>query len=248
MAFEKVKDYKVALLRFMAKMPDHQGDAREISESFEQEHRDRIPPNHYETLESGAERWHTNVSWARYHLAQAGLLDSPRRGVWRITQAGLDWVQQNPTATRIATKASQRRRGRSRSSRKAKEAAPGITLEMLEQTRRVMPADQFRQVWGPLYDQLLADERAKAITAITKTELGRRTRYWLDDVHAFLSGENASPPSSEALCDWVHFCYALELYREAAAMFPYVREDEVDAAIYKRAKRVAEVCRRKLAG
>ena len=50
------------------------------------------------------------------------------------------------------------------------------------------------------------------------------------------------------LCDWIHFCYALELYREAAALLPYVRQDEVDPAIYKRAKRIAEVCRGKMAG
>jgi hypothetical protein len=31
-------------------------------------------------------------------------------------------------------------------------------------------------------------------------------------------------------------------------LLPYVREDEVDAAIYKRAKRVAEVCRSKMTG
>jgi hypothetical protein len=119
---------------------------------------------------------------------------------------------------------------------------------MLEQTRKVMPADQFRAVWGALYDQLLAEERAKAITAVSQTELGRRTRQRLDEIHAFLQGENASTPSSETVCDWIHFCYALQLFREAAALLPYAREDEVDPAIYKRTKRVAEACRSKLTG
>ena len=116
---------------------------------------------------------------------------------------------------------------------------------MLEQTRKGMPADQFRQVWGKLYDELLAEERAKAITQITQTELGRRARRWLDGVHAFLQGKEASP-SSEVLCDWIHFCYTLKLYREAAALLPYVREDEVDPAVYKRASRVAQTCRGRL--
>nr|MBC8254351.1 hypothetical protein [Ardenticatenia bacterium] len=79
-------------------------------------------------------------------------------------------------------------------------------------------------------------------------ELGRRTRRWLDEVHAFLSGKGASTPSSEVLCDWIHFCYTVELYREAAALLPYVNEGEVAPAICKRAKRIAEVCRSKLAG
>ena len=39
----------------------------------------------------------------------------------------------------------------------------------------------------------------------------------------------------------------LHLYREPAALLPYVREDEVDAATYRRAKRVASLCRTKLA-
>jgi hypothetical protein len=118
----------------------------------------------------------------------------------------------------------------------------------LEQTRKVMSADQFRSVWGTSYDQLLAEERAKAITTVSQGELGRRTRERLDEIHAFLQGKNAGMPSSETVCDWIHFCYALQLYREAAALLPYAREDEVDQAIYRRAKRVAEVCRSKLAG
>ena len=37
------------------------------------------------------------VGWARTYLKQAGLLVSPKRGVFRITQAGLDLLQSNPT-------------------------------------------------------------------------------------------------------------------------------------------------------
>ena len=106
-----------------------------------------------------------------------------------------------------------------------------------------MPSDQFREVWGTLYDQLLAEERAKAVTEITQTELGRRTRRWLDDVHAFLNGKNASTPATETLCDWIQFCYALELYREAAALLPFVSADDVDRATYARSRRIAEVAR-----
>jgi len=65
---------------------------------------------------------------------------------------------------------------------------------------------------------------------------------------AFLHGKTPSPPPAETLCDWIHFCYALDLYREAAALWNYVREDEVDPAIYRRAKRIADLCRNKSAG
>jgi len=93
--------------------------------------------------------------------------------------------------------------------------------------------------------KLLAEERAKAITTITQTELGRRARRRLDEIQAFLRGETASLPPGEVLCDWIHFCYTLELYSEAAALLAYVREDDVDPVTYKRAKRVADLCRTK---
>jgi hypothetical protein len=111
-----------------------------------------------------------------------------------------------------------------------------------------MPIDQFRQVWGTVYDDLLAQERAKAITQITQTELGRRTRRWLDDVHAFLSGKNVGSPSPEVLCDWIRFCYALKLYREAVALSCHVNDSEVEPNTYRRIKRIAEVSRGKLIG
>lgn len=81
---------------------------------------------------------------------------------------------------------------------------------------------------------------------ITPTELGRRTRRWLNEVHHFLQGKSTSRPSPDVLCDWVHFCYTLELYSEAAALLAYVGQDEVDPGAYKRAKRVAEVSHSKL--
>ena len=101
---------------------------------------------------------------------------------------------------------------------------------------------------GSQYDQLLSEERAKAITEITQTELGRRARQRLDEIHAFLQGKNASMPSSEVLCDWVHFCYALDLCREATTLFTYIQENEVEPGAYRRVKRVAEVCRSRSVG
>jgi len=241
------KDYEVPLLRLLCKLPGGQGETAEVLDLFQDEYSHLIPEEHLELRDSGEPIWRNNVRWCRQNLKQLGLLDAPAHGVWRITDAGRQWLKENPDAMRIKGRA---RRTSPRSRRKPSKpsVAPGITLEMLEQTRKLMPTDQFRQVWGVLYDQLLTEERAKAITTITQTELGRRTRRWLDEVHAFLRGKGASTPSSEVLCDWIHLCYTVELHREAAALLPYVHEDEVEPAIYKRAKRVAEVCRSKLAG
>lgn len=98
MTFHSRSDYEVALLRLLASTTGHQGRAGDICSRFEQEYRDQIPAEHYELLDSGEQRWHKNLHWARYQLVQLRLLDSPRRGTWKITQAGLDWIEQNPTA------------------------------------------------------------------------------------------------------------------------------------------------------
>jgi len=241
--FETGTDYDVELLRLLYRLPGGQGRSADVCRLFEKEYSHRIPEEHRGVYSNGKPIWDKNVRWGRQHLKDLGLVDAPAYGIWRITEAGRRWVEENPGATRITgvKRTRQSRSGKRTSSRKA--SVPGITLEMLEQTRRAMPDDQFRQLWGAVYEQLLAEKRAKAITEITQTELGRRTRRWLDEVHAFLRGKNTSTPSSEVLCEWIHFCYTLELHREAAALLSYVREEEVSPAIYKRAKRVAAVCR-----
>lgn len=41
-----------------------------------------------ETLPSGGPRFKNQVAWARFYLTREGLLDSSRRGVWRLTDKG----------------------------------------------------------------------------------------------------------------------------------------------------------------
>lgn len=50
-----------------------------------------------ELLPSGSQFVFANrVGWARTYLKQAGLIDSPRRGMCRITQRGLNFLQEKP--------------------------------------------------------------------------------------------------------------------------------------------------------
>jgi restriction system protein len=50
-----------------------------------------------ELLPSGQQPLFTNrVGWASTYLKQAGLLEAPRRGVFRITQRGRDLLEENP--------------------------------------------------------------------------------------------------------------------------------------------------------
>jgi len=107
-----------------------------------------------------------------------------------------------------------------------------------------MPPDQFRHFWGELYDQLLAEERARSKTSISNRELGTRARAVLREVHDFLDGNAAA--SSEKAYDWMQFCYALGLYRETTALFAFVFQDDLPQWAYERARKVAEACRARL--
>jgi len=185
--FANQGDYEVPLLRLLYKLPHGQGKAGEVCDLFEAEHGHRIPEEHRHRRASWSQEpvWKNNVRRCRQDLKGRGFLDAPQTGIWRITDTGRRWVEENPNAARIKGVRKQSSQGyRGRSSRVA--SVPGITLEMLEQTRKAMPADQFREVWGALHDQLLAEERAKAITSVTQTELGRRARRQLDKIHDFL--------------------------------------------------------------
>ena len=50
----------------------------------------RIPEEEVEqTISSGQSRVRNQIQWARYYLAKAGLIDSPKNGIWRLTPEGI---------------------------------------------------------------------------------------------------------------------------------------------------------------
>ena len=245
-------DYDVPLLRVLAAMPAGMGQRKDVLEEFRRMFNERIPPEHLQSTsgDPNQPKWSTMVTWSNIALKQAGLADSPAPGKWRITQDGRDWLAQNPEATRIkrAKRASPsiHRSQRQTSSAKQAIAVPlGITFDMLERTRLVMPAEQFRKIWGAIYDQLLAEERAKAITEVTDKDLLLAVRHPIRRIHDFLQGRGNDRPKSEEICDWIHFCYSLGLYREAAALWQYVHQDEINPWQFERTKKMAAVCRSK---
>jgi hypothetical protein len=245
--FSLTSDYDVPLLRLLYKLPGGQGETAEVCRLYDQEFGHLIPAKDRGIRASNNQAiWYNNVCWSRARLKERGLLDMPRRGIWRITTAGRRWVDDNPDSTRLTGLP---KRSPSRPRRKPSQKrtmVPGVTLEMLENTRKVMPVDEFHQVWGELYDQLLAEQRAKSITQITQRELGRRARLRLDEIHQFLQGKSAGLPSSAVLCEWIHFSYALQLHPEAAALLSFVQKEELDLVVYDQARRVSEVSRQKL--
>lgn len=119
----------------------------------------------------------------------------------------------------------------------------GITLDKLERIRQVMSVDEFRQDWGEVYDQLLAAERAKAITPVNDRYLLDRVQPVVQRIQDFLQGHGNDSPKSEVICDWIYLCYTLELHREGAALWRYVNKDEVDALKYERTAKFSAACR-----
>ncbi len=49
-----------------------------------------------ETLPSGAQTIHNRIAWARHHLVKAGLLSAPRRGRFKITERGREFLEASP--------------------------------------------------------------------------------------------------------------------------------------------------------
>ena len=49
-------------------------------------------------------------------------------------------------------------------------------------------------------------------------------------------------PSNEVLCEWVHFCYDFELYREGQLLFELVSPEQVNPWYYERTKKLARLC------
>ena len=92
-----VPDYQTVmlpLLRLAADGQDHR--FREAVEALADEF-SLSPEDRSELLPSGQQPLFTNrVGWANTYLKQAGLLESPRRGIFRITQRGHDLLKERP--------------------------------------------------------------------------------------------------------------------------------------------------------
>src|SRR6266566_10139040 len=57
---------------------------------------------------NGLSRFDNQVAWARFYLAKAGLIDTSRRGVWTLTDAGRQARLDHQSALRIFQKIQQK--------------------------------------------------------------------------------------------------------------------------------------------
>lgn len=56
-----------------------------------------------EVLSDGTLRYDKNIHWARFYLAKAGLIDGSKRGVWALTEAGMNSTLNHRQAMEIFT-------------------------------------------------------------------------------------------------------------------------------------------------
>jgi restriction system protein len=94
MAIPDYQTLMLPLLRLASDRKEHQ--LRAVTETLADEFA-LSSEERNELLPSGSQFVFANrVSWARTYLKQAGLIDSPRRGFFRITQRGLALLQEKP--------------------------------------------------------------------------------------------------------------------------------------------------------
>lgn len=94
MAIPDYQSVMLPLLRLAADGREH--SAREAVEQLA-DHFSLSEDERKELLPSGAQATFDNrVGWARTYMKKAGLLESPRRGYFKITQRGIQVLKQNP--------------------------------------------------------------------------------------------------------------------------------------------------------
>src|SRR3990170_4455432 len=93
-----IPDFQSIMLPFLKIAGDRQ--ERHMREAVEilAEHFNLSEEERKEVLPSGQQSIFDNrVSWVRTYLKKAGLLESSKRGVFKITQRGIDFLTKNPS-------------------------------------------------------------------------------------------------------------------------------------------------------
>ena len=92
-----IPDYQTCMLPFLRFLEDGAEHTLRDAEEHLADHFGLTPTERAELLPSGQQGLFRNrIGWARTYLKKAGLLESPRRGVFRITGQGIESLASNP--------------------------------------------------------------------------------------------------------------------------------------------------------
>jgi len=92
-----IPDYQTCMLPFLRYLGDGKEHSLREAEEGLAEHFKLSPAERAELLPSGQQGIFKNrIGWARTYLKKAGLLEAPRRAVFKITERGLQALASNP--------------------------------------------------------------------------------------------------------------------------------------------------------
>ena len=97
-----IPDYQTVMLPLLSLAADR--EEHRLRDAIEQlaDHFDLTEDERKELLPSGSQATFDNrVGWARTYMKKAGLLESPRRGYFRITDRGLQALEQQPETINV---------------------------------------------------------------------------------------------------------------------------------------------------
>lgn len=93
-----IPDYQTCMLPFLRYLSDGTEHTLRDAEDSLAEHFKLTPAERAELLPSGQQGIFKNrIGWARTYLKKASLLESPKRGVFKITERGLKTLASNPS-------------------------------------------------------------------------------------------------------------------------------------------------------
>jgi restriction system protein len=93
-----IPDYQTCMLPFLRYLSDGTEHTLRDAEDSLAEHFKLTPAERAELLPSGQQGIFKNrIGWARTYLKKAALLESPKRGVFKITERGLKTLASNPS-------------------------------------------------------------------------------------------------------------------------------------------------------
>jgi hypothetical protein len=225
--FNKRSDYLVPLLRLLDNLPDRTAKTSDAVNLFEQKYHQYIPAEHYEDNSSGYSKYQYHIEWVRNTAREKGLIDSPAHGIWRLSDKGHTWLAEHPGATHYTAEI--------RVPIRIKKTKPHHIIEK-----------------APIPPQVNINDKNGHRTSekIDTSPLYKILDHEVAVIQAYIQGSHSWERSSEQLCDWINFCYKLELYTEGKDLFYFVSKSEVNPWYYERTRKIAKVCeqRAKLAG
>ncbi|MFQ5834590.1 MAG: winged helix-turn-helix domain-containing protein [bacterium] len=238
------KAFEIPILKVLIKL---KGNAvpKEVLKQLEKEV--RLLDGDWQSMESGVIRWHNNANWAKYRLVKKGELDSPRHGIWRVTEKGRKRCEQE---------------GPFYDQNKYKPIIPrpykpkgGLRKQKLIDPSLV--TTDFLQRWGvkqglDLFELGLEGVKRKYIEYYRKKKgledehLLKIIKRTMKEIKTFLNGDSSTTPTPEKLCQWVDYCYLFEMYWEGTVLFNKVPEDSISKELYRRTKKIADACQNNL--